>query len=103
VPFDTPTSNRPGISSGSVRENTRDWAEHNGCNLQPSTHPVTDEVQIESYEGCKNGADVSLYIIEGGGHTWPGSIPGTTLLGRTAMTIDATALIWDFFAKHAKP
>jgi polyhydroxybutyrate depolymerase len=102
VPFDTPTSNRPGVSSGSVLQNTRDWAEHNGCSLQPHSYPVTLDVQLETYKGCKDGADVSLYIVEGGGHTWPGSNPGTPLLGRATTSIDATALIWDFFAKHPK-
>jgi polyhydroxybutyrate depolymerase len=102
VPFDTPTSNRPGISSGSVRQNIRDWAEHNGCDLESHSYAVTEDVRIETYKGCKDGADVNLYIVEGGGHTWPGSNPGTPLLGRATMSIDATALMWDFFAKHPK-
>lgn len=31
------------------------------------------QVTGETWGGCKNGADVVLYTVEGGGHSWPGS------------------------------
>ena len=36
---------------------------------------------MESYGGCTNDADVELYVIEGGGHTWPGASRDIALLG----------------------
>jgi polyhydroxybutyrate depolymerase len=44
---------------------------------------------------------VVLYKVTGGGHTWPGgSFQPEALLGKTCRSIDATALMWDFFAQH---
>jgi polyhydroxybutyrate depolymerase len=42
---------------------------------------------------------VILYVVEEGGHTWPGAIdvPG---LGSTTHEISATDLIWEFFANQ---
>jgi polyhydroxybutyrate depolymerase len=38
-------------------------------------------------------------VVEDGGHTWPGSLD-VPLLGETTREIDATDLIWEFFAAH---
>jgi len=57
------------------------------------------------------GAEVLLYVIEGGGHTWPGRLffshfeaprwmRKLSPLGRTTLDIDATDLMWDFFRRH---
>jgi polyhydroxybutyrate depolymerase len=44
-----------------------------------------------------------LYVIDGGGHTWPGSID-VARLGATTHEIYATDEIWDFFqAQGARP
>jgi len=45
--------------------------------------------------------EVELYRVDGGGHTWPGSAMSATsasVTGKTTMHIDATQLMWDFFA-----
>jgi polyhydroxybutyrate depolymerase len=44
---------------------------------------------------------VTLAVIEGGGHTWPGGyqyLP-ERFIGRTSRDIDANSLIWNFFKK----
>ena len=50
--------------------------------------------------------EVSAFIIEHGGPTWPG-VPTDPVwaktAGKTAMSINATELMWDFFEKHPKP
>ena len=38
---------------------------------------------------------VLYYVIEGGGHAWPGS--STSVMGMTTQEIGATLLIWTFF------
>jgi len=40
-----------------------------------------------------------FYIVDGGGHTWPGAIP-ITRFGMTTTQISASATIWAFFAAH---
>jgi polyhydroxybutyrate depolymerase len=55
------------------------------------THiPITD---------CADHSQVQFYAIVGGGHTWPGHPfdPGFDI-GATNLDIDATQIIWDWFA-----
>jgi polyhydroxybutyrate depolymerase len=40
---------------------------------------------------------IELFVVGGGGHTWPGSVPTIRLLGATTHTIDATAMMLDRF------
>jgi polyhydroxybutyrate depolymerase len=63
-------------------------------------------VHRETHAAGNAGSEVVLYTIDGGGHTWPGGPVSklyTAIAGPTTQTIDATALIWDFFARHPKP
>ncbi|HLF76749.1 MAG TPA: PHB depolymerase family esterase, partial [Dehalococcoidia bacterium] len=101
VPFEGGPSGRLGLPSRGVRENQRQWADHNGCDLTLRSERVAPDVVLESYGGCSNGADVQLYVVEGGGHSWPGSYIGSRN-GATTRSIDATALIWQFFAAHPR-
>lgn len=39
---------------------------------------------------------ISLYTINNGGHTWPGSTKNAFGLGKTSMDFDATQVGWDF-------
>jgi len=80
------------------------WADANGCSEDPAAFAVTSEVTRLSYQNCADGADVVLYQVAGGGHTWPGSpLAVRQRLGVTNMGIDASALIWEFFAAHPLP
>jgi len=75
------------------------WAAHNGCTSGRSESVVSPEVNLVTYTNCDEGADVLLYVVGGGGHTWPGaiSVPG---LGYTTQDISATDLMWEFFQQH---
>jgi polyhydroxybutyrate depolymerase len=72
--------------------------------------PVVDSadptrVTETRYGGCRDGAEVVLYSIRGGGHTWPGGpqyLPAF-IIGKTSRQIDATSVIWSFFEAHPKP
>jgi poly(3-hydroxybutyrate) depolymerase len=44
-------------------------------------------------------AGVVLYTVEGGRHGWPGSERAIRELDSTR-SIDASSLIWEFFADH---
>jgi polyhydroxybutyrate depolymerase len=43
---------------------------------------------------------VVLYVIENGGHTWPGMDKGPPFLGASTMNINANEVMWEFFQKH---
>ncbi|MBN2556501.1 MAG: alpha/beta hydrolase fold domain-containing protein [Anaerolineales bacterium] len=77
------------------------WAERDGCAGQPEETRLAEDVRTLRYSACREGAEVVLYIIEGGGHTWPGGEPlQVWLTGRTCTSVDASALMWDFFRSH---
>lgn len=64
---------------------------------------VASDVERRTYPGCRDGTAVELYVIDGGGHTWPGSPGAPEKLGPTTTSIDATALMWAFFERHPRP
>jgi polyhydroxybutyrate depolymerase len=77
------------------------WAAKNGCAPAPSTSAVASGVTRLDYRTCDAGADVTLYTIEGGGHSWPGGVElPAWATGPTSNAVDATKLMWEFFAAH---
>lgn len=82
-----------------VERAVAEWAVRDGCAGEPSTTSIGDDVRRLSWTGCTDGAAVELYAVDGGGHTWPGARP-LPRLGETTETIDATALMLDFFDTH---
>jgi polyhydroxybutyrate depolymerase len=94
----------------SVAETVTRWQALNGCPAGPQLErlPDTDpgdgtRVRRELYAPCEDGAVIDLYVIEGGGHTWPGgySYLPAWIVGRTTRDLDAEPVIWDFFKAHA--
>jgi polyhydroxybutyrate depolymerase len=84
-----------------IEEWARAWAARNGCNLDPIIERVTENITRRTFSGCESNADVILYAIAGAGHTWPGG--GRQLVfisGAVNREIDASAIMWDFFAAH---
>jgi polyhydroxybutyrate depolymerase len=75
------------------------WAEINECRQEATTEQVTESVTVTSYRACRANADVVLYTIEGGGHTWPGSDPSLypPVLLPVTQEIDANEIMWEFF------
>jgi polyhydroxybutyrate depolymerase len=85
-----------------VREWAAGWAARSGCGPTPTVTFQRGQVTGETWGNCHEGADVVLYTVEGGGHSWPGSdmLPQ---LGITTKDINATDVIWEFFAAHPRP
>jgi polyhydroxybutyrate depolymerase len=79
------------------------WAEVNGTDPTPEVQTLGEDTTIRRWHGETPASDVVAYRIDGGGHTWPGNrqwLP--PVFGRASGTFDATRVIWDFFAAHAK-
>lgn len=91
VPF---AGSGPPWNDPPVPDLMQNWAEHNGCSPEPIEERVSDEVLRYYWNGCD--AKTEWYLVEGGGHTWPGAIeiPG---LGHTTTDISASDLIWEHF------
>jgi poly(3-hydroxybutyrate) depolymerase len=48
--------------------------------------------------------EAGLYIVQGGGHTWPGGGPlPEWFVGSDSRSIDATITMWAFFRAHRLP
>jgi polyhydroxybutyrate depolymerase len=80
------------------------WANTDGCG--PSTDTAVPDVAeddthttLTHFGSCKDNADVMLYRVIGGGHTWPGGLQylGKWLIGKTSRDFDASETIWAFF------
>ena len=94
------------VAFKSVEETIRIWAKIDGCPRKPKTtdlpHKADDgtTVKREVYGPGKEGAEVVLFVIQGGGHTWPGRQWPVPWLGNTTKDISANELMWEFFQKH---
>ncbi len=80
-----------------VREWAADWATRNGCDSRPAITFQHGEVKGETWGRCRKGAEVVLYTIQGRGHSWPGSSMPSRI---TTQDVNATDVIWEFFASH---
>jgi polyhydroxybutyrate depolymerase len=79
------------------------WATHDSCPPASATTTVSDHVRHYAWTGCRKGSAVSVYVIENGGHRWPGGTPVVSgrVSGVMTQEINATDLIWQFFEQHA--
>jgi polyhydroxybutyrate depolymerase len=75
------------------------WAAHDHCNAKFTDKRLGTQVVLRTWSGCTGSSSIVFYIIEGGGHTWPGSIPIKSL-GLTTKQVDASKEIWKFFSAH---
>lgn len=88
------------------------WAAVDRCTAAPVVTNLPDvdttdrsKVKVTTYSGCAQRTEVVLYTVEGGGHTWPGGsqyLPAA-VIGPVNRDIDATDVIWKFFASHPSP
>ncbi len=107
VPPDGPSKWTPKfLSFKSLDETVSIWCRVNGC---PETPEIVDVPKVKkdgtsvirkTYGPGHSGAEVIVYEIAGGGHTWPGEVSPFRILGRSTFDISANDLIWEFFERH---
>ena len=94
----------------SLSDAVRFWVDHNQTSKKtdsadlPHHDPNGTSVHRDIYRGGKQDTEVAVYTIRGGGHTWPGGEPylPAFLVGKVNHDIDASRVIWEFFAKHSR-
>lgn len=65
-----------------------------GCDAEPNASEIGENTTRLEYTACDGSVPLAFYIIEGDGHTWPGSVG----IGETTTNdFKATEVIWDFF------
>lgn len=94
----------------SIPQTMEFWAQKLECAGQSSREDV-DVPESESdtglsifhATGCKGDGELVLYAIIYGGHNWPGIDGGipSQVAGQVNVDVDATQVIWDFFASHS--
>ena len=85
------------------------WVHRDNCNTTPVVTAVPDGahdgtfILKTAYSNGKNNTEVISYVIDKGGHTWPGSAGSeSSLLGKTTHNLNGTQVIWEFFKRHTK-
>jgi len=91
-----------------VLEGILEWVHANRCAAEYLREPIPcsdDGITIErwTWKAEADGGEVVFYRLEGGGHTWPGRVPDSFFLGPSALSLDANAIIWEFFQRHPLP
>lgn len=90
----------------SVEHSINAWVKANGCKSDPIVSMLPEKVKDgtsvvrKTYGSGKDGSEVVLIEIKGGGHTWPGQEPRLKVLGKSTKNISANDLMWEFFEKH---
>ncbi|MGH9502489.1 MAG: extracellular catalytic domain type 1 short-chain-length polyhydroxyalkanoate depolymerase [Terriglobales bacterium] len=86
------------------------WRKWDGLSAEPAVENLPEQTQDgtsvrrEVYAGGKQGTEVVVYVITGGGHTWPQGpqyLPAF-LVGKASRNLDGTQVIWEFFKKHSR-
>jgi polyhydroxybutyrate depolymerase len=72
------------------------WRQANGCSLANDDQALQASTTRFDWTACSQGAELQFYQHTGGGHTWPGSAQSGAI-----QDIDASALIHEFFSRHA--
>ncbi len=92
-----------------TRESIAYWVKHNGANPQPEIRTLPDRdpqdgstVQVERYHGGRNGTEVVLYEVRGGGHTEPSvreqyGFIYRKIVGPQNHDIEMGEEVWSFF------
>lgn len=92
----------------SAADSVAAWIAANECPPSPAVAAdgecAGDGTSIERriYGPGRDGVEVTLYLIYGGGHTWPGRQPRQQYLGRSTTLLSASDLIWAFFQRWTR-
>ncbi len=81
------------------------WQRFNQCAPTRRQNTIGADATGYSYLNCADGSEVTYYLVQGGGHAWPGAAPKRwqEQRGVRVSTLPASELIWKFFAAHTKP
>lgn len=94
----------------SVKDSLGYWIANNGASTNaikedlPDADPNDGTTVFRETHSANNGADVILYGIRNGGHTWPGGgdFYPQFLVGTTSSDINASEVMWEFFANRTR-
>ncbi|MGA7908295.1 MAG: PHB depolymerase family esterase [Candidatus Sulfotelmatobacter sp.] len=88
----------------SAEDTAKEWARQDHCAEKPTQTKLpplqkgAKDTKVYTYDGCEEGAQVALYDVKDGGHTWPGGEQYMTEkeVGKTSLALNANETIWGF-------
>ena len=69
---------------------------------KPAETRVAPHILHRVWAACRAGSTLELYVVEGGGHTWPNGTQywPVRLIGVTTRQFDAGEVLWQFLQQH---
>ena len=98
-----------GVPHASVPDTIAGWRDRDDCPGPLAPAVALGDTTCQTQGRCRSPAEIALCTVVGGGHTWPGGEPpvisgiGNCPFGAQSTTFDASAYMFDFFARHALP
>lgn len=83
----------------SVPDTLSRWVARDRCNPSPRRTLDKPGAYCEVYSGCAADSRLQLCVTERGGHSWPGAERVRRGKEPASQAIDATDVIWGFFAE----
>lgn len=104
VPYGGGTEHNMSLATLSVEDSTKAWAKINHCGEKPEHSKLSPkekggmDTKVDTYTGCQQNAQVTLYSVKGGGNTWPGGeqYEAENAVGKTSQDLNANEAIWSF-------
>jgi polyhydroxybutyrate depolymerase len=79
------------------------WAKANGCANPVESFDRQDKLVEIRWEKCTSGKPVHFHRVENNGHAWPGGKAGRAEADQPTQTVNASEMMWRFFAANPKP
>jgi poly(3-hydroxybutyrate) depolymerase len=104
VPYGGGTEKNLELSTLSAEDSAKAWAKIDRCSEKPEKSKLSPhekggmETKVDTYTGCQENAQVTLYSVKGAGNTWPGGEqyePENTV-GKTSRDLNANEVVWNF-------
>jgi len=97
----------------SAEESAKTWAKFDRCDEKPAQDKIpplnrekeSKETKTFTFQGCHDNAQVVLYAVKNGGHTWPGGeqYMSEKEVGKTTNALNANQSIWSFLNTKKLP
>jgi len=96
-------SNQPLFEFASVK-GTLDWyIKKNNCPVKTAKTSRKGKAVCRVFGPGNGGAEVVLWTLEDGGHTWPNGDHRIKQLGNVNLDVKPNELMWEFFKQHPLP
>lgn len=82
----------------SVEDAVQFWMKNDYCRPIPQTDRYDDYSVVNYF--CAEEREVRIYMLNSGGHSWPGGEKGWAGADEPLQSISATQEIWKFFKQH---